>query len=257
MTRPHALLFAGIVLLLGFSRLPADPITSDQMITSGDYVNSNWRSSDFKGTSSRDWDGTGKNFTFVWNTQAGDQIGRVGVTYGSKLLGCSIDQMPADSVMSAKAVITPTTDHWFYWSIYGWTNAPYTYWGNTPSGWNNEFYIIFHTDRTTKDFLTDKGVVGIGSVEVDGVTFDCFKTPREHQSQFFAVTRSKTWNASVNLKKIFAYWRTQGLGNESVVDLGWAVEGFIGSAGKLQLTDIHIPDLSVASVAAKPTANAP
>src|ERR1700722_5362081 len=96
------LLVAGIVLSLGALPLFADPITSDKMLTSGDYVNSTWRSSDFKGTSSRDWDGTGKNFTFVWNTEAGDQIGRVGVTYGSKLLGCSIDQMPADSTMSTK-----------------------------------------------------------------------------------------------------------------------------------------------------------
>ena len=242
---------AGIVLFFGTLPSLADPITSDKMLTSGDYVNSTWRSSDFKGTSSRDWDGTGKNFTFEWNTEAGDQIGRVGVTYGSKLLGCSIDQMPADATMSTQAVFTPTTDHWFYWTIYGWTNDPYTYWSNTPGGFNTEFYIIFHTDRPTKDFLTDKGVVAIGSVDVDGVTFDCFKTPRARQSQFFAVTRSKTWNASVNLKKIFAYWRTQGLGNESIVDLGWAVEGFIGSAGKLQLTDIHIPNLSATPPAGK------
>ncbi len=85
----------------------------------------------------------------------------MGVTFGSGLLGGTIDQMPDNSVMSANAVFTPTTDHWFYWSIYGWTHAPYTYWSNTPSGWNNEFYIIFHTDRPTKDFLTDKGVVAI------------------------------------------------------------------------------------------------
>ena len=237
-------LFAfGFVALTGFN-LFADTCSTDKSINFGSFTTSSWRSADFKGSSSREWDASGKNFTFNWNTDAGDQIGWIGVTYGSNLLGEKIDDMPPDCVMSAKAVFTPTTDHWFYWSIYGWTNADYTYWGNTKSGWNNEFYIIFHTDRPTKDFLTDKGVIAIGSVDVDGVMFDCFKTPRDNQSQFFAVTRSKTWNGSVNLKKIFAYWRTQGLGNEAIVDLGWAVEGFIGSAGKLQLTEVTIPDLS-------------
>jgi hypothetical protein len=47
----------------------------------------------------------------------------------------------------------------------------------------------------------------------------------------------------VNIKKIFDYWRSKGLANESVVDLGWALEGFPGTAGKLQLTDVKIPHL--------------
>ena len=241
----------GVMACLGRFSLFADVTTSDKTITVGDFTSSHWRSSDFKGTSSREWDSTGKSFCFQWNTESGDQIGRVGVTYGSRLLGGKIDEMPPDSIMSTSATFLPTTNHWFYWTIYGWTNGPYTYWGNTPHGWNNEFYIIFHTDRPTADFLTDKGVVGIGSVDVDGVTFDCFRTPRTSQSQWFAVTRSKTWNASVNLKKIFDYWRSKGLANEAIVDLGWAVEGFIGSAGKLQLTNIAIPNLSAPSAATK------
>lgn len=247
----NVFLALGIMAWCGGSYLFADSTTTDKTIALGDYTTSTWRSSDFKGSSSRQWDPSGKSFCFDWNTISGDQIGRIGVTYGSRLLGGSIDEMPSNCIMSATATFTPATDHWFYWSIYGWTNGPYTYWSNTPSGWNNEFYIIFHTDRPTADFLTDKGVVGIGSVNVDGVTFDCFRTPRTSQSQWFAVTRSKTWNASVNLKKIFDYWRSKGLADESIVDLGWAVEGFIGSAGKLQLTNVTIPNLSAAACATK------
>ena len=217
----------------------------------GDFTTSNWRSDDFKGWASREWDASGKSFTFEWKTDAGDQIGRMGVTYGSHLLGGKIDEMPAESVMSTDATFTPATDHWFWYAIYGWTNGDYTYWGNTKGGWNNEFYVIFHTDEPTADFLKDKGVVAIGNVTVDGVTFDCFRTPRAVQSQWFAVTRSKTWSASVNLKKIFDYWRSQGLGNEAIVDLGWAVEGFSGSAGKLQLTNVVIPNLSAPAGAVK------
>ena len=195
-----------LVLFVGtaYFSLFADTCDADKTVQIGDFVTSNWRSQDFSGSIFREWDASGKTFTMNWKIDKGDQMGRIGVGYGSKLLGASIHDMPSDSTMSTTAAYTPSTNTWFYWSIYGWTNGTYAYWGNTKDGWNNEFYIIFKTDRPTKDFLTDKGVVVIGSVDVDGVTFDCFKTPRKSQSQFVAVTRSKTWSASVNLKKIFA-----------------------------------------------------
>jgi len=246
-------LVLAVMACFGRFSLFSDTTINDKIINFGDYTTSNWRSSDFKGSASRQWDPSGKSFCFDWNTESGDQIGRMGVTFGSRYLGAKIDEMPSNCIMSTACTFSPTTNHWFYWAIYGWTNGTYTYWGNTPSGWNNEFYIIFHTDRPTADFVTDKGVVAIGSVDVDRVTFDCFRTPRSNQSQWFAVTRSKTWNASVNLKKIFDYWRSKGLANESIVDLGWAVEGFIGSAGKLQLTNVTIPNLSSSSNATKET----
>ena len=148
--------------------------------------------------------------------------------------------------MSTHATYTQTKYGWFYWAIYGWTHGAYTFWGDStkaPHGWNNEFYVIFYTDKTKAAFLADKGSVSIGSVEVDGVTFDCYNTPRPIQSQWLAVCRSKTWSASVNLKKIFEYWRSKGLDNEYVVDLGWALEGFSGSAGRLELTEVNIPIL--------------
>lgn len=241
------LLLACAISLLTALPSVADSTSGVETKNFGDFVTSSWRSDDFKGSSSREWDASGSSFRFTWQTESGDQIGRMGATFGSKLLGAKIDDMPSDCVMSAKGTFTPTNAHWFYWSIYGWTNSVYTYWGNTPKGWNTEFYIICYTDQPRSAFLADKQLVPIGSVDVDGVTFDCYHTPRAFQAQWWAVRRSKTWSPSVNIKKIFDFWRSKGLADESVVDLGWAVEAFTGTAGSLQLNDIHIPNLNPGS----------
>jgi hypothetical protein len=240
-------LLIGAAFYLSGPRVSADSTTSADPINVGPYSTSNWRSADFKGTAYREWDAAGDSFRFVWKTENGDQIGRIGVSYGSDHLGAKIDEIRPDCQMSTDALYTPKKYAWFYWSVYGWTHSSYTYWGNTPHGWNNEFYIIFYTDKTRAAFLADKGCVAKGSVTVDGVVFDCYETPRPVQSQWLAVRRSKTWGGSVNLKKIFDYWRSQGLADEYVVDLGWAMEGFVGSDGTLQLTHISIPNLNLSA----------
>jgi hypothetical protein len=236
-----------VLLLFCYPSLRADTTAGSETVNFGPYSVSNWRSDDFKGSAFREWDKSGKSFRFTWTTDNGDQIGRIGVSYGSDHLGVKIDDIRPDCTMSTDAVYTPKTNHWFYWSIYGWTNPNYTYWGNTPHGWNNEFYIIFYTDKPRSDFLADKTEVDIGSVTVDGVIFDCYKTPRASQSQWLAVCRSKTWPASVNIRKIFDYWRSKGMADEYVVDLGWALEGFIYSSGTLHLSNINIPNLNSAA----------
>ena len=223
---------------------PSISSTTAETINLGVYSTSNWRSDDFKGTAYRQWDKSGSSFCFDWNTEKGDQIGRIGVSYGSPYLGVKLDDLKPECVMSTHATYTSTTKHWFYWAIYGWTHRDYTYWGNTPNGWDNEFYVVFYTDMKKANILSQPGCVEVGSVTVDGVVFDCYHTPRAHQSQWLAVCRSNTWNAAVDLKKIIAYWRSKGLGNEYVVDLGWALEGFSPSIGKVQLTDISIPNLN-------------
>jgi hypothetical protein len=248
-----------MAVVLSLSSLPlcADTTTTAATFNFGAFSTSNWRSGDFSGSAYRKWDAAADSFCFTWSTVSGDQIGRIGVTYGSSYLagwqGVQIDDIQPDCIMSTNATYTPTSAAWFYWSIYGWTHSSYTYWGNTPNGWNNEFYIVFYTDMT-KAAIETNGCVSIDSVVVDGVTFDCYNTPRAAQSQWFAVCRSKTWNASVNLKKIFDYWRSKGLANEYVVDLGWALEGFVGSGGTLQLTNVNIADLTAPSSTAMKSA---
>jgi len=223
---------------------------------SGPFNVANWRSAGCTGTPSRQWDAGADTFNFSWNTLTGDQIGSIGVTFGSGYLqdanwnGVQIDNINPNTTMSCSAAIT-ANNHWFYWSIYGWTHSSYTWWGNTPGGWDNEFYIIFYTQMTPGDILAQPGCKSIGSVKVDGVTFDCYVTPRSHQSQWLAVAEpspSTAWNPapSVNLYKIFQYWRSQGMANGYIETLSWALEGFSPSAGTLQLTNVVIPNLESA-----------
>ena len=256
-TLPFTALFSGFAFaFLSVTGVAASPAAAPSLIsTTGTetlkagpvYSTSNWRSDDFKGSALREWSAAGDQFRFTWTTGTGDQIGRIGVSYGSSYLGKKIDDIRPDCVMSTNAVYTPDKYCWFYWAIYGWTHDKYTFWGDAggaPKGWDNEFYIVFYTGKTRAAFLEDKGCVSIGSVDVDGVTYDCYSTPRPIQSQWLAVRRSNSWSGSVNLKKIFDYWRSKGLANEYVVDLGWALEGFNGSAGKVELTNIIIPNLT-------------
>jgi hypothetical protein len=239
-----SLLSIGVALHLFGPIASAESTAGADRIDFGPYSVSNWRSDDFQGSAYREWDAAGDSFRFVWKTERGDQIGRIGVSYGSAYLGPKIDDIPSDCTMWTDAIYTPKKYAWFYWSIYGWTHDKYTYWGNTPHGWNNEFYIIFYTDKTRAAFLADKGCVEKGSITVDGQIYDCYETPRPVQSQWLAVRRAKTWSGSANLRKIFDYWRSQGLADEYVVDLGWALEGFAGTDATLQLTHIHIPNLN-------------
>lgn len=165
--RIFPLLVAAVFLLLSQLALTAASSSGTEVVNVGDYNFTNWRSNDFKGSALREWNPAGDLFQFTWNTDAGDQIGRVGVTYGSPFLGPQIDQMNSSCVMSAKASFQPISNKWFFWSIYGWTNPVYTYWDNTPGGkgWSTEFYIVCYTDEPASAFMTyDKNLVSIGSV---------------------------------------------------------------------------------------------
>jgi hypothetical protein len=226
-------------------RAVADSSTGPDNISYGEFTTGNWRSSDFQGSALRQWDTAGTSFSFDWSTVTGDQIGSMGVAYGSSYLGVPIDSMAPNCIMSANAAFTPTSTSWFDWSIYGFTNPTYTYFSNTANGWANEFYIVCYSDEPVSSFQADPTLVSIGSVTVDGVTYACFNNAGGSQSQWWAVRTTKTWNPSVNISEIFAYWRSKGLGNEYIVDLTWALEGFSGTGGALQLTNIQIPNLAL------------
>ena len=237
--------------------------TGSETDTFGPFFTSNWQSSDFQGTSSRQWSDTANSFNFAWNTNVGDQIGSIGVQYGSSYLqnsswqGVKISAIPPSCTMSTNAAWTPANNNWFYWSIYGWTNNTYTYWGsaNAPNGFDNEFYIIFYTQMTPAAILAQPGCVSKGSVTVDGMTFDCYETPRVTQSQWLAVCTTGTWNTapSIQLAPIFDYWCSQGMSSSQYVEsLSWALEGFSPSAGTLQLTNTVIPNLEAAAVVPEP-----
>ncbi len=228
--------------------------TGPESVTVGDLYTSNWRSADFRGTAFRSWSPSGDSFLFRWSTTAGDQIGRIGRTYPSPLLGVRVDDVRPGTVMSTTAEARDVAQGGFYiWSIYGWTHSENAGWAS-PNGWNNEFYVNFRSwNASSGGSNTDPrfGYVALGSVVIDGVTFDGFMndmpwgTP--NQTQWVLEARNPSWSGSVDLSKAFAFWRSRGLPNEYVVDLTWALEAGAGtgsSSGEIQLTRIVVPALS-------------
>jgi len=248
--------------IIALVALTAPPLAAVEISTSdrgtirfGPFSTGNWRDREFEGSSSRNWTHTGEAFSFEWDTRKGNQIGSIGVSYGSPHLqnaaweGVRVRDIPAAARMSADARWTPKKAAWFYWAIYGWTHRAYTYWGSeeAPDGHEVEFYIIFHTDTTREAFLEVEGCTPRGSVDVEGMVFDCYTFPKEHFTQWFAVLRSDGWpdSPAVDLKPIFDYWCRQGLDpDQYVTSLSWALEAFAGTAGRLELENVVIPDLT-------------
>ena len=239
-------LLVPLFFVLSCSGLHAGSTTSPKGVVIGDLYSYNWRSKGFKGSSSRNWNDQGTVFQFAWKTSKGNQIGRIGKSFYSPGFGVRVDDTRDNLVMSTNASMKDLTtpgSSWYIWSIYGWTHAKNTKWPMR-KGWNNEFYIVF---KSTVNTGLGSGYVSIGSVSVNGVIFDCFTHDMpwgtSSQTQWMAVSRKPSWNASVDLKKIFAYWRSQGLANEYIVDLTWAFEGGAGSSGKLSLSNLKVPKL--------------
>ncbi len=226
--------------------LHARTTTEPKAFLIGDRYTSNWRTSGFVGSATRTWNATGTSFGFNWSTRKGNQIGRIGKAFYSPGFNVRADDIRDKCIMSTTASmtnLTSSTTKWYIWSIYGWTHSQNVKWPKL-NGWNNEFYVVF---KTTVNTGPGSGYVSIGNVTIDGTVFDCYTHDMPwgttNQTQWMAVSRDPSWSASVDLKKIFAYWRSKGLPNEYVVDLTWALEGGAGSSGKLSLSDVNIPAL--------------
>lgn len=234
----------------------AGTTTGPEGVLIRDIYTSNWRGNGFVGSATRKWNAMGTSFDFVWKTQKGNQIGRIGKSFFSRGFGVRVDDIRNKCIMSTSASMTQlvsTKTNWYIWSIYGWTHQQNIKWPKE-NGWNNEFYMVF---RTTLSPGSHDEYTSIGSVSVDDVVFDCYTNDMSwgtaNQTQWLAVARNPSWSASVDLKKIFAHWRSKGLPNEYVVDLTWAIEGFAGSSGNLSLSNIVIPQLAQLNATTTPT----
>ena len=215
----------------------------------GDIYTDNWR----QGTSTgmRTWNAAADSFGFTWNTPSGfDQIGRIGKDYTSPgLANVKVDDVKSPCIMTASANMRSVGGGGYVWGVYGWT-------GDQNGKKINEFYVMFqNTFNTTPG---QSGYIDIGSVNIDGVNFSGVKNLHmpwaPTQNQYMAIVKSGPWSStkpapwtgdfSIDLKKVFAYFRANGLPNEYVVDLTWAVEGNAGSHGQIMMSNLVIPDLN-------------
>jgi hypothetical protein len=242
---------AALILVTLCVSLNAGETTGPETVVVGDRYTSNWRSDDFMGSATRTWNASGDSFGFAWRTQKGDQIGRIGRSrqVSNPGLGVRVDDIRDGCIMSVTASMTNLVSsvyQWHMWTIYGWTHEANVPWPKD-DGWNNEFYVVFHT-TCTQPQAGDGGHRSIGSVTINGAVFDCYTNSMAwgttNQTQWMAIARNPSWTASVDLKKVFAYWRSKGLPNDYVVDLTWAIEAWEGSSGNLSLSNVNIPRLA-------------
>jgi hypothetical protein len=216
----------------------------------GDIYTDNWRQGPSTGT--RTWNAAADSFSFTWNTPSGyDQIGRIGKnTRSPGVANVKVDDIRSNCIMSATANMKTLGNGGFVWGIYGWTGT-----ANSHSARVNEFYVMFQNTFNTKPGTS--GFIDIGSVDIDGVKFDCVKNLNmpwdPTRNQYIAIVKSGPWatlkkapwtgDFSVDIKKVLAYFRQNGLPNELVVDLTWHVEGNSGTSGSIMMSNLVIPDL--------------
>jgi hypothetical protein len=215
----------------------------------GDMYTDNWRQGSSTGT--RTWNAAADSFSFTWNTPSGfDQIGRIGKDYRSPgLANLKVDDVKSDCIMTATANLKSVGNGGYMWGVYGWTGAQ--------NGKKiNEIYVMFqNTFNTTPG---QSGYIDIGSVVIDGIRFDCVKNLNmpwaPTQNQYMAIAKSGPWNGtkatpwtgdfSIDLKKVLVYFRQNGLPNEYMVDLTWALEAMGGTHGQIIMTKVAVPDLN-------------
>jgi hypothetical protein len=226
----------------------------------GDMYTSNWR--DGNCTATRTWNALADSFSFTWNSAGGnDQIGRIGKGCNSPgYVNVKVDDVKSPCIMSETANMKSlnTSGGWYIFCIYGWTGTADNFGAR-----HNEFYVFFQS--TYNPAPGQNGYISIGSVTIDGVQFDCVKNlnmPWDNtRNQYMAIPKSGTWggaakaapwsgNASVDLKKILAYFRANGLENEYVVEITWAIEGYSGSSGSIQMSNMVIPDIKASTATA-------
>lgn len=222
------------------------------------WYTSNWRTENFAGIGFRQWTADGAHFAFDWDTEEGDQIGRIGRNTDSFADGdTAITELTEPMWMSATAElqeVSAEAGSWYIWAVYGWTHRAYVSWpldtgDPDDAGWDNEFYIVFETNLPYLDPPT-AGFLAEGSATIDGVVYDFFRNDMEwgtpNQTQWMAVARSG-WSSPgpvvVDIQKFLSHWVDEGAipDTDYLVDLSFAVEGSHGTSGQLILSDIQIP----------------
>ncbi|MDB5106330.1 MAG: hypothetical protein JWP91_4019 [Fibrobacteres bacterium] len=217
-----------------------------------DMYTDNWRQGAATGT--RVWNAAADSMSFTWNTPSGfDQIGRIGKDYTSPgLANVKVDDVRSNCIMTATANLKSVGSGGYMWGVYGWT-------GDQSGKKVNEFYVMYQ--NTFNSTPGQSGYIDIGSVTIDGFTFACVKNLHmpwaPSQNQYMAILKSGPWASlkptpwtgdfSIDLKKVFAYFRLNGLPNEYVVDLTWGIEAMGGTHGQIIMTKVVVPDLKAST----------
>lgn len=121
-----------------------------------------------------------------------------------------------------------------YLCVYGWTRSPLI-----------EYYIV-----DSWGSWRPPGDTSIGTIEVDGATYDVYKTIRENQPsidgdttfyQYWSVRRDKTSSGTISVSQHFDAWEQMGLQLGKMYECALTVEGYQSNGyANVKKNDIQI-----------------
>jgi endo-1,4-beta-xylanase len=158
---------------------------------------------------------TAKGFRASWTTANGNYLARKGVRPGS-----------TSPIVTYSATYQPNGNS--YLAIYGWTQNPLI-----------EYYIV----DSWGDWRPP-GTTAIGSVTVDGGTYDIYQSLRDNKPsiegtktfyQYWSVRREKRTSGTITVAPHFEAWKKFGLTMGTFYEVSLVIEGY-QSSGSADVT---------------------
>ena len=198
----------------------------------GTHVALMWSDPAVNGSRCITWNGDINSFRYEWNLSAKGSIGRLARDPNSP--GFNPQRIDECGPLNVQRTTTLTHNGTGDYNnmIYGWL-------GSSASGpYTIEWYVI-------DDYSTNWGENAdeyLGQVTTNGSVYRCYRslTGAGHE-QYLAFRSDKRSSGTVSVKAIMDFWRSKGLPNQYVVEIGVGEENFNAGSGTWEATDIIIP----------------
>ena len=192
-----------------------------------------WGSNNVNGSRCIEWQGDIDTFSYEWNLSSGGSIGRVARDANSP--GFNPQRVDDCGPLNVQRTTTLTHNGQGDYNnmIYGWL-------GPNPNDFapaSIEWYVI--DDYNNK--WGENAEEYLGQVTTNGSVYDCYRGPHLGHIQYLAFRLDKRSSGTVSVKAIMDFWRSKGMPNDYVVEIGVGEENFNAGGGTWEGTDIVIP----------------
>ena len=194
-----------------------------------------WSDDKVRGTRCVEWDGDINSFRYEWNLSASGSIGRVARDHNSP--GFNPQRVDDCGPMDVQKTTTLTHNGTGIYSnmLYGWLSTDPTSFRSATVEW----YVV-------EDYNTNwaERKEYIGEVTTNGSVYKCYRaylTRNPGFWQYLAFRVDKRSSGTVRLKTIMDFWRSKGMANDYVIEIGVGEENFNAGRGTWEGRNIVIP----------------
>lgn len=235
--------FKRLLLLLVFSLSAANLFAQNSLCRSGTnseyyygpigtHIALMWSSGDVNGSRCINWEGDIDSFRYEWDLSSGGSIGRI--TRDSNSPGFNPQRVDDCGPLNVQRTTTLTHNGTGDYSnmIYGWlgssSTGPYTL----------EWYVIEEYNNKWGENADEY----LGQVTTNGSVYDCYRSLTDiGHMQYLAFRVDQRSGGTTSVKAIMDFWRSKGMPNEYVMEIGVGEENFNAGGGTWEATDIVIP----------------